>query len=96
MANFPFLGKVLERVVAEQHQALLDETDYLDSFQLGFRPGYEMKTALVALFHNLCWEKDRGNASLLILLDISVAFNTIDHGVLLDRLSGMRIGGTVL
>ncbi|KAF7253167.1 Xanthine dehydrogenase/oxidase [Varanus komodoensis] len=39
VANIPFLGKVLERVVAGQIQALLDETDYLDPLQSGFRPG---------------------------------------------------------
>ncbi|KAF7251550.1 hypothetical protein EYD10_03015 [Varanus komodoensis] len=39
VANIPFLGKVLERVVAGQLQALLDETDYLVPFQSGFRPG---------------------------------------------------------
>ncbi|KAF7243052.1 putative RNA-directed DNA polymerase from transposon BS [Varanus komodoensis] len=37
------LGRVLERVVAGQLQALLDETDYLDPFQSGFRPGYAME-----------------------------------------------------
>ncbi|KAF7247658.1 RNA-directed DNA polymerase from mobile element jockey [Varanus komodoensis] len=65
VANIPFLGKVLERVVAGQLQALLDETDYLDPFQSGFRPGY-------------------------------AAFDTIDHGILLDRLAGLGVGGTAL
>ncbi|KAF7246328.1 GREB1-like protein [Varanus komodoensis] len=58
-ANIPFLGKVLERVVAGQLQALLDETDYLDPFQSGFRPGYGTESALVALYNDLCREKDR-------------------------------------
>ena len=40
VANVPFLGKVLEQVVAGQLQTLLDETDYLDPFQSGFRPGF--------------------------------------------------------
>ena len=63
---------------------------FLDPFQLGFRPGYGTETALVALFDDLCREKDRGNSSL------SAAFDTIDHGVLLDRLAGIGMGGTVL
>ncbi|KAF7244332.1 hypothetical protein EYD10_09255 [Varanus komodoensis] len=65
VANIPFLGKVLERVVAGQLQALLDETDYLDPFQSGFRPRY-------------------------------VAFDTIDHGILPDRLAGLGVRGTAL
>ncbi|KAF7238180.1 Complement C1q-like protein 3 [Varanus komodoensis] len=80
VANIPFLGKVLERVVAGQLQALLNETDYLDPFQSSFRPRYGTESALVALYNDLCREKDRGSASLLVLLDLSVAFDTIDHG----------------
>ncbi|KAF7246131.1 Transmembrane protein 68 [Varanus komodoensis] len=79
VANIPFLGKVLERVVAGQLQALLDETDYLDPFQSGFRPEYSSESALVALYDDLCRERDRGSASLLVLLDLSAAFDTIDH-----------------
>ncbi|KAF7244472.1 VWFA and cache domain-containing protein 1 [Varanus komodoensis] len=96
VANIPFLGKVLERVVAGQLQALLDETDYLDPFQSGFRPGYSTESALVALYDDLCREKDRGSTSLLVLLDLSAAFDTIDHGILLDRLAGLGVGGTAL
>ncbi|KAF7253476.1 RNA-directed DNA polymerase from mobile element jockey [Varanus komodoensis] len=96
VANIPFLGKVLERVVAEQLQALLDETDYLDPFQSGFRPGYGTESALVTLYYDLCREKDRGSVSLLVLMDLSADFDTIDHGILLDRLAGLGVGGTVL
>ncbi|KAF7252275.1 Succinate dehydrogenase assembly factor 3, mitochondrial [Varanus komodoensis] len=96
VANIPFLGKVLEQVVVGQLQALLDETDYLDPFQSGFRPGYGTESALVALYDDLCREKDRGSASLLVLLDLLAAFDTIDHGILLDRLAGLGVGGTAL
>ncbi|KAF7243701.1 Pleckstrin-likey domain-containing family M member 3 [Varanus komodoensis] len=84
VANIPFLRKVLEWVVAGQLQALLDETDYLDPFQSGFRPGYGTESALVALYNDLCMERNRGSASLLLLLDLSAAFNTIDHGPILS------------
>ncbi|KAF7250584.1 CDC42 small effector protein 2-A [Varanus komodoensis] len=116
VANILFFGKVLERVVAGQLQALLDETDYLDPFQSGFRPGliqesldetdyldpfqsgfrpgYGTESALVTLYDDLCRERDRGSASLLVLLDLSAAFDTIDHGILLDRLRGLGVGGT--
>ena len=52
--------------------------------------------ALVALLYDLLREVDRGNVSFLVLLDISAAFNTVDHGILLGRLSELGIGGLAL
>ncbi|KAF7252606.1 putative RNA-directed DNA polymerase from transposon BS [Varanus komodoensis] len=80
-------------MVAGQLQALLDETDYLDPFQSGFRPKYGTESALVALYDDLCRERDRGSVSLLVLLDLSAAFDTINHGILLNRLAGLGVGG---
>ena len=47
--------------VAGQLQTLLEETDYLDPFQSGFRSGFGTETALVTLYDDLCQEKDRGS-----------------------------------
>uniref|UniRef100_A0A803TKZ4 Reverse transcriptase domain-containing protein n=1 Tax=Anolis carolinensis TaxID=28377 RepID=A0A803TKZ4_ANOCA len=96
ISNLPFLGKVLERVVASQLQGFSEDTDFLDQSQSGFRPGFSTKTALVALVDDLRRELDRGSVTLLVLLDISAAFDTIDHGILLGRLSGMGLRGTAL
>uniref|UniRef100_A0A803SUT5 Reverse transcriptase domain-containing protein n=1 Tax=Anolis carolinensis TaxID=28377 RepID=A0A803SUT5_ANOCA len=96
ISNLPFLGKVLERVVASQLQGFLEDMDFLDQSQSGFRPGFSTETALVALVDDLRRELDRGSVTLLVLLDISAAFDTIDHGILLERLSGMGLGGTAL
>lgn len=41
-------------------QDFLEEADFLDLFQSGFRPGFETKTALVALVDDLCQELGRG------------------------------------
>ena len=81
--SLSFMSKVVERVVADQLQAHLDETDALDPFQSGFRPCHGTETALVALYDDLLREAVRGKISVLVLLDISVAFDTIDHGILL-------------
>ena len=40
---------------------------------------------------SLCQERDRGSVTLLIFLDLSAAFDTIDHVVLLDRLAGLGV-----
>ena len=91
IANVSFLSKVVERVVADQLQTLLDETNALHLFQSGFRLCHGMEMALVSLFDDLLREADRGKMSLLVLLNISTAFNTIDHSILLGRLSELGI-----
>uniref|UniRef100_R4GD80 Reverse transcriptase domain-containing protein n=1 Tax=Anolis carolinensis TaxID=28377 RepID=R4GD80_ANOCA len=96
ISNLPFLGKVVERVVAAQLQAFLDDTDFLDPAQSGFRSGHCTETALVAIVDDLRQELDRGSVSLLVQLDLSATFDTIAHGILLGRLVGMGLGGTVL
>lgn len=66
-----------------QLQEFLDHTGYLDPFQSSFQCEFGMETALVDLFDDLRRDLDGGNASLLILFNFSMAFVTIDHGVLL-------------
>ena len=60
VSNLPFLGKVIERAIANQLQAFLEETSALDPFQSGFRPGHGVETALVALVDDLRRHLDQG------------------------------------
>lgn len=71
---------------------VLQETDYLNSLQSGFRPGFNTQMALV---DNLLRLKT-GSVALLILPALLVAFDTIDHHIHLDKLCGMGVGATVL
>lgn len=56
----------------------------MDLLLSSFRPGYGTKMALVAQADGMCQEMDMGSVILLILLDFSVAFNTMDYGIILD------------
>jgi len=69
----------------------------LEPFQSGFKSGHSTETALVWVTNDLFISADMGARSILVLLDITAAFDTISLAVLLDRLSvWLGISGTAL
>ncbi|XP_077179731.1 uncharacterized protein LOC143830542 [Paroedura picta] len=96
VSHLAFLGKMIERAVANQLTEYLEEASVLDPSQSGFRPGHGVETALVALTDDLRRQLDRGGSALLILLDLSAAFDTVDHELLARRLIDAGIQGTAL
>src|SRR4029434_7199241 len=80
-----FLSKVLEKVVASQLQDHLKH-NLFETFQSGFRSVHGTETALLRVTNDLLMTADAGSPSLLILLDLTAAFDTVDHTILLERL----------
>ena len=59
----------------------------MPDYQSAYRSNYSCKTSLVKLVNNILWDFENQNAVALVALDLSAAFNTVDHDVLLDVLS---------
>ena len=97
ISQLPFLSKVLEKVVYAQLQSFLTNHGLHEQFQSGFKPGHSTETALLKVFNDLILTVDSGTPAILVLLDLSAAFDTVDHRILLTRLENLvGISGTAL
>ncbi|KAJ8349446.1 hypothetical protein SKAU_G00245760, partial [Synaphobranchus kaupii] len=68
----------------------------LDPHQSGFRTGHSTETALLAVTEALATARVSSLSSVLILLDLSTAFDTVNHKLLISTLAEMGISGTAL
>ena len=97
ISNLPFIGKIIEKVVFNQLNKFLSLNGSFDHFQSGFRPHHSTETALIKIINDIRLNTDSGKLSVLVLLDLSAAFDTVDHNILLDRLENwVGLSGIVL
>ncbi len=97
ISNLLFVSKILEKIVFRQLQSYLSTNCISDIFQSGFKSLHSTESALLKVFNDVLTSTDSGNTMALVLLDLSSAFDFVDHGILLSRLDHcIGIRGTVL
>jgi len=86
ISNLPVLSKLLERVVARQLVDYLTTSGLLPDLQSAYRANHSTETALLKVLSDILLAVDSGDLAILALLDLSAAFDTVDHETLLRRL----------
>jgi len=91
------ISKLLERIVAKQLTGYLQSADLLPQLQSGFRSGHSAETAVLRVLSDIMTTVDGGDVAALFLLDLSVAFDTVDHNILCRCLqTSVGLTGSVL
>ena len=86
VSNLPFVSKLVEKLVLDQLFRHLDHINLWHTFQSAYRPKHCTETASLRVLNDLLTTSDSGSISILTLLDLSAAFDTVDHSILLTRL----------
>ena len=76
----------MEKVVNSQVTNYLNDNDILTKFYSGFRKNHSTQTALISITDNILRNIDKGLITPTILMDLSKAFDTIDHPLMLQKL----------
>ncbi len=87
ISGLSFISKVIERVVAKQLKSHLSSNNMDNIHQSAYKSGHSTETALLKIKNDISLNLAQGKPTALVLLDLSAAFDTIDHQQLTDHLS---------
>ena len=87
VSNLAFLGKVIEKVVAARLISYMESHGLGEPMQSRYKSLHSTETALLRVHNDILCSLDENQAVVLVLLDLSAAFDCVDHGLLLERLS---------
>ena len=86
ISNLNNISKVLERLFLNRVQSSVVSSPNFNQFQSAYRPRHSTETSLLATLDSIFHSSDSGKSTLLVSLDLSAAFDSIDHVILLRRL----------
>ena len=97
VSNLPFISKVVEKAALQQLLVHCEKNAPLPKFQSGFRKYHSAETALLKVQNDILISMDNKEVRLLVLFDLSAAFDTTEHSILLNILQqDFGVVGTAL
>jgi hypothetical protein len=96
ISNLSFTSKLIERVASRWLEQVLDRSKWLHQFQSAYRKGHSTETALLRVTSDWRQFLDSGKSVCVVSLDITAAFDTVNHALLLRKLSSAGVCGNAL
>jgi hypothetical protein len=87
ISNLNFVSKIIERIIYLRLSSHLSSFSSITPYQSAYRPFHSTESALLYIQNDILLATDKQKLTALVLLDLSAAFDTIDHNILLNRLS---------
>lgn len=94
--NTSFSSKILESASYDQLLTYLSNFPCFPKFQSAYRKFYSVETAMCRVYNELVQSKCSGKCTLMAMLDLTAAFDTVNHGILLEDLERFGLSGKVL
>ena len=86
ISNLPFISKLVEKCMLKQLLNHCENHDLLPDFQSAYHEHYTKETSLIKISNDILWLMERQHVTAIAILDLSAAFNTVDHEILLQIL----------
>ena len=90
VSNLPFLSKIIEKTVCNRLIEHLNSNNLYEPLQSAYHKGHSTETALVRLHNDILINLHSNRGVVLILLDLSAAFDMINHSLMIKRLENHR------
>ena len=82
VSNLSFVSKIAEKGVILQLNDHLTTNNLHSGHQSAYKPNFSTETALCILVNDLLWAFEKSDVTILVALDLSAAFDTVDHNIL--------------
>ena len=85
VSDLQYVSKLTERAVYEQVHRQMETNNIYPLLQSGYRKQHSTETALLKAMHDILLEMNSQHVTLLVMLDLSAAFDTVNHKILVER-----------